>query len=92
MNTIYILVLLLMAPNGAHDVGVQLDGNRRPMLFETKAACEDRAKDLLAAAAGQVPWAQARCWEAPAMPTQEMFQEQEQRKDQQRPTRMPENT
>lgn len=89
MNTIWILVLLIMGPNGAHDVGVQLDERRRPALFETKEACEDRAKDLLNAAQAQVPWAQARCWEAPAMPTEEMLDQREQKLDNDRPTRVP---
>lgn len=92
MNTIYILVLLLLAPNGAHDVGVQLGDDKRPMKFQSAEDCEERAKHLLNAASNQVPWAQARCWPAPAIPTHEMFQEQEQRKDQQRPSRSPENT
>lgn len=89
MNTIWILVLLIMGPNGGHDVGVQLDDTRRPMLFQSEEDCNERAKHLLNAAQAQVPWAQARCWAAPQFPSQEMLDQREQKLDNDRPTRVP---
>lgn len=62
----FLLILVYLTSMGQHGVGVELNEDHRPQVFDSQEDCKERGEYRLAHKGKDIVWAQGQCWAVPA--------------------------